>query len=123
MYKYSDGKKKEVNTEIYEHFGGQNRTNPDKETARQRMALTMINEAAWCLLEGILKSPGDGDLGAILGLGFPPFTGGPFRYIDRHGAGNIVEQLKAFEGELGPRFKAAPVLVEYAEEGKSFYGT
>lgn len=121
MYKYASGKKKEVNTEIYEHFGDSNRTDPDKETAQLRMALTMINEAAWCLEEGILKSPEDGDLGAVLGLGFPPFLGGPFRYIDQTGVDKVLEQLKKFEGEFGLRFKAAKILGEYAESGKRFY--
>lgn len=121
MYKYSEGKKKEVNSEIYEFFGGSNRTNPDKETAQQRMALTMINEAAWCLQEGILKSPDDGDLGAILGLGFPPFLGGPFRYIDQTGIKTVVDRLKKLEDEFGPRFKAAGILIEYAEEKKHFH--
>ncbi|MEX0723884.1 MAG: fatty acid oxidation complex subunit alpha FadJ [Gracilimonas sp.] len=121
MYKYSSGKKKEVNTEIYEHFGGQNRNNPDKETAQLRMALTMINEAAWCLEEEILKSPEDGDLGAILGLGFPPFLGGPFRYIDQTGVQNVLNRLKKFEDEFGPRFKAAQILADYAEGGKTFH--
>jgi 3-hydroxyacyl-CoA dehydrogenase/enoyl-CoA hydratase/3-hydroxybutyryl-CoA epimerase len=121
MYKYSSGKKKEVNTEIYEHFGGSSRSNPDKETAQLRMALTMINEAAFCLEEGILKSPEDGDLGAILGLGFPPFLGGPFRYIDQTGAQKVLDTLNEFTEAHGPRFKPAQILVEYAKEGKIFY--
>jgi len=121
MYKYSSGKKKEVNTEIYEHFGGSSRSNPDKETAQFRMALTMINEAAFCLEEGILKSPEDGDLGAILGLGFPPFLGGPFRYIDQTGAQKVLDTLNEFTEAHGPRFKPAQILVEYAKEGKRFY--
>lgn len=122
MYKYNSGKKKEVNTEIYEYFGGSSRTNRNKETAQQRMALTMINEAAWCLEEGILKSPEDGDLGAILGLGFPPFLGGPFRYIDQTGVQKVVDQLNEFTEKFGPRFKPAQILVDYAKEGKRFYG-
>ncbi|MCP9291484.1 fatty acid oxidation complex subunit alpha FadJ [Gracilimonas sediminicola] len=122
MYKYNSGKKKEVNTEIYEYFGGSNRTNPDKETAQQRMALTMINEAAWCLEEDILKSPEDGDLGAILGLGFPPFLGGPFRYIDQTGIQKVVDQLNEFTEKFGPRFKPAQILVDHAKEGEKFYG-
>lgn len=121
MYKYASGKKKEVNTEIYEHFGGSSRNNPDKETAQLRMALTMINEAAWCLQEGILKSPEDGDLGAILGLGFPPFLGGPFRYIDQTGVQNVLDRLNEFTEAHGPRFKAAEILSEYAKERKKFY--
>jgi 3-hydroxyacyl-CoA dehydrogenase/enoyl-CoA hydratase/3-hydroxybutyryl-CoA epimerase len=72
MYIYNQ-KKKRVNTDVYHHFGGTNRRNPHSESAQLRMALMMVNEAAFCLQEGILKSPTDGDLGAILGLGFPPF--------------------------------------------------
>lgn len=121
MYLYSDGKKKEVNTGIYKYFGGTNRTNPDMETAQFRMALTMINEAAYCLEEGILKSATDGDLGAILGLGFPPFLGGPFRYIDRLGADVIVKKLNGFADEFGPRFKPASILMDKAKKGETFH--
>jgi 3-hydroxyacyl-CoA dehydrogenase/enoyl-CoA hydratase/3-hydroxybutyryl-CoA epimerase len=122
MYHYASGKKKEVNTEIYSHFGGSTRKNPDKETAQLRMALTMMNEAAWCLQENILKTPGDGDLGAILGLGFPPFLGGPFRYIDQTGVQQVVEKLNQFTKDFGPRFSPAQILPDYARDGKKFYG-
>jgi|18_taG_2_1085343.scaffolds.fasta_scaffold00004_10 3-hydroxyacyl-CoA dehydrogenase/enoyl-CoA hydratase/3-hydroxybutyryl-CoA epimerase len=121
MYSYLDGKKKEVNTGIYKYFGGTNRTNPDMETAQFRMALTLINEAAYCLEEGILKSATDGDLGAILGLGFPPFLGGPFRYIDRLGADVIVKKLNGFADEFGPRFKPASILMDKAKKGETFH--
>ncbi len=121
MYSYSDGKKKEVNTGIYKYFGGTNRTNPDMETAQLRMALTMINEAAYCLEEGILKSATDGDLGAILGLGFPPFLGGPFRYIDHLGADTIAKKLNGFAEDFGPRFKPASILMDKAKDGKKFH--
>lgn len=120
MYTYG-GKKKEVNSEVYAYFGGANRSNPDTETAQQRMALMMVNEAAYCLQEEILKSPTDGDLGAILGLGFPPFTGGPFRYIDQEGAQTIVDRLNAYSEKFGPRFKPAQILIDHAKEGKNFH--
>ncbi len=120
LYTYDD-KKKQVNVDIYDHFGGISRSNPDTETAQQRMALMMINEAAYSLQENILHSPNDGDLGAILGLGFPPFTGGPFRYIDQRGAGAICDLLNEYSEKFGPRFKPADILSEYAKEGKKFY--
>ena len=110
-----------MNNKIYAFFGGSSRTNPDIETAQLRMALMMINEAAYCFEENILKSPTDGDLGAILGLGFPPFTGGPFRYLDHVGIQTTVDKLNEFTEKFGSRFKPANILVEYVKEGKRFY--
>lgn len=121
FYTYTKRKKKEINAEVYSHFGGASRKNPDKETAQNRMALVMINEAAWCLQEGVLQSPQDGDLGAILGLGFPPFLGGPFRYMDQHGIGTVLDELNRFTDKLGVRFKPADILTDYAKNGKLFY--
>ena len=92
-----------------------------RQTVQKRMTLTMVNEAAWCLQEDILRNPTDGDLGAVLGLGFPPFLGGPFRYIDREGADIIVQRLEDFEQEHGPRFTPADILKEYARSGKKFH--
>lgn len=120
LYTY-ESKKKQVNSDIYKHFGGSNRTNPDADYAQLRMALMMVNEAAYCLQEGILKSPTDGDLGAILGLGFPPFTGGPFRYVDYAGIENVVDRMHQFTDRFGERFTPAPILVDMAKEGKTFY--
>ena len=81
----------------------------------------MVNEAVYCLQEDILKSPTDGDLGAILGLGFPPFTGGPFRYIDLKGAKWVTEKLNEFTDTFGPRFKPAELLADMAKSRKDFY--
>ncbi len=83
----------------------------------ERLALLMVNEAAWCLDEGVLSSPRDGDVGAVLGLGFPPLRGGPFRYADSVGAGPLVDRMKALAGRLGPRFAPSPLLVRMASSG------
>jgi 3-hydroxyacyl-CoA dehydrogenase/enoyl-CoA hydratase/3-hydroxybutyryl-CoA epimerase len=82
----------------------------------------MVNEAAHCFGEGILRSARDGDIGAIFGLGFPPFRGGPFRYVDTLGAGEVVRRLEFFKDRLGVRFTPAPVLIQMAREGGTFYG-
>lgn len=122
-YEKKKGKLKKTapNNEIYQYFGGIRRKSMDAEIVQQRMSLTMINEAAWCLQEGILHRPTDGNLGAVLGLGFPPFLGGPFRYIDRLGADAIVQRLEKYEDEHGPRFTPADILKEYAKSGKKFH--
>ncbi|MEX1268024.1 MAG: fatty acid oxidation complex subunit alpha FadJ [Balneolaceae bacterium] len=120
-YEESSKKKKETNKEIYEFFGGQTRKAFKKLEIQQRLTLMMINEAVFCLQENILEKPADGDLGAILGLGFPPFLGGPFRYIDREGAASIVERMEILQKELGERFKPAELLKEHARKGTAFY--
>ena len=88
----------------------------------QRCTLQMINEAAYCFGEGILRSARDGDVGAIFGLGFPPFRGGPFHYLDSVGAADVVRRLESYQTLLGPRFTPAPVLVAMARTNGSFYG-
>jgi 3-hydroxyacyl-CoA dehydrogenase/enoyl-CoA hydratase/3-hydroxybutyryl-CoA epimerase len=61
-----------------------------------------VNEAARCLDEDVLRSPGEGDLGAVLGLGFPPFLGGPFRFADSQRQ-RIVTALEKFAATRGDR--------------------
>lgn len=125
FYRYeregSKRKKKEPNTEIYRYFGGSGREKMDPEKVQRRMSLAMINEAVHCLQEGILEAPGDGDLGAILGLGFPPFLGGPFRFADREGADTVLARLERLESRHGDRFRPAELLGEHASAGTRFY--
>jgi len=93
----------------------------DEDEIARRMALALVNEAARCLEEGILRSPRDGDVGAVFGIGFPPFRGGPFRYVDRVGAPTVVKQLEDLNARWAPRFSAADVLVNLARKGGRFY--
>ena len=81
----------------------------------------MLNEAVRTLEEGIIASARDGDIGAIFGIGFPPFLGGPFRYIDQLGAANLLAQLRNLESRFGSRFAPAPLLVQMAEQQQKFY--
>jgi len=112
---------KQTNPEIYEFFGGTQRIDLPVEDVCDRLALIMINEAVWCLAEEVISSPRDGDLGAVLGLGFPPLRAGPFHYLDAIGADVAVDRMSELEGRFGPRFKPAGLLVEMANEGRRFY--
>jgi 3-hydroxyacyl-CoA dehydrogenase/enoyl-CoA hydratase/3-hydroxybutyryl-CoA epimerase len=124
FYQY-DGKGKKVHgkvdADIYKYYGGNNRTKFDANDIHMRCAMAMVNEAVLCLEEGIIANPLDGDIGAVFGLGFPPFRGGPFRYVDSIGANKAVEILQYLEQRFGARFKPAQILVDYAKTGKLFY--
>lgn len=115
------GKKKGVDTSVYALLGIDPDRRMDADEIARRCTLQMVNEAAHCFGEGILQSARDGDIGAIFGLGFPPFLGGPFRYADTLGLRNLVDTLRGYAGALGKRFEPAPVLVEMAEKGLRFY--
>ena len=62
-----------------------------------------------------------GDAGAIFGLGFPPYTGGPFRYVDTVGASTILRRLEELHSKHGTRFTPAQLLQDQAKSGKKFY--
>ncbi len=100
--------------------GGARRSLPDDEIQR-RTVLPMLNEAVRCLEEGVIRSARDGDIGAIFGIGFPPFHGGPFRYIDTLGAASVVQQLDALEARFPGRFAPAPLLRAKAMANARFH--
>jgi 3-hydroxyacyl-CoA dehydrogenase / enoyl-CoA hydratase / 3-hydroxybutyryl-CoA epimerase len=121
FYQYdADGKKGSVDEAIYEVIGGERREMTPTEIT-ERCVLAMVNEAARCLEEGIVRSPRDGDIGAVFGIGFPPFRGGPFRHVDSVGADHIVGQLEELNVRFEPRFEPAQLLVSMAEGRKVFY--
>jgi 3-hydroxyacyl-CoA dehydrogenase/enoyl-CoA hydratase/3-hydroxybutyryl-CoA epimerase len=122
FYLYEDGKKKEVDPTIYSLLPhGKDRKSFDREEMAERLVLQMVNEAVRCMGEGILRSARDGDVGAIFGLGFPPFLGGPLRYVDSRGPAEVLRKLEHFHDKLGERFTPAPHLVEMVKAGKTFY--
>lgn len=122
FYRYEAKKgRKPANAEVYAFFGGTSRRAIPANEMAERLAMLMVNEATHCLGEGVIASPRDGDVGAILGLGFPPFRGGPFHYVDTEGAAAVVERLKQLESKHGARFAPAPLLVRHADSGQRFY--
>ena len=90
---------------------------------QQRTVLAMLNEAARCLSDGIIHSPRDGDVGAVFGIGFPPFRGGPFRYMDSLGVKIVVQRLEDLNARFPGRFEPAEILLEMARRNQSFYAS
>ena len=69
----------------------------------------------------MLESPTDGDLGAVLGLGFPPFRGGPFHYADALGLETLAAKLRVLAAQHGSRYEPAGLLVDHAHTGRKFF--
>ena len=123
FYLYDEkGKRGDVDESVYvEYPGGAKLVPVAKEEIQRRLSLAMVNEAARCLEEGIIRSARDGDIGAVFGIGFPPFRGGPFRHIDSVGVAEVVAQLETLDAKYPGRFTPAKLLVEMARSGRTFY--
>jgi 3-hydroxyacyl-CoA dehydrogenase/enoyl-CoA hydratase/3-hydroxybutyryl-CoA epimerase len=122
FYRYEHGEKGGVDESIYETLGLGPRVMLPERDIQERLALPFINEAARCLEEGILRSARDGDIGAIYGLGFPPFRGGPFRHLDQSGIAAAVERMDALADAHGDRFRPAGILRDHASSGEPLRG-
>ncbi|WOT04027.1 fatty acid oxidation complex subunit alpha FadJ [Shewanella youngdeokensis] len=122
FYQYSKkSKSKQVDTSVYSVLGVTPGQSSDESKIAERCVVQMLNEAVRCLDEGIIASARDGDIGAIFGIGFPPFLGGPFRYIDSLGPAKLVTLLTAYQAKFGDRFEPAPRLKQMAEDNQYFY--
>jgi 3-hydroxyacyl-CoA dehydrogenase/enoyl-CoA hydratase/3-hydroxybutyryl-CoA epimerase len=121
FYTYN-GMMKEVDRSVYDFFPfKQAREHFSKEEIQERLSLGMVNEAILCLQGEIIRSTRDGDIGAVIGLGFPPFLGGPFRYVDSVGASVVAGKLEGLASRFSPRFIPSQLLIDMARVGKRFY--
>ena len=121
----AQGKKdgqKQVDPTVYQVLGVEPTKKVEPDELAWRCALRLVNEALLCFGEGVLRSARDGDVGAIMGLGFPPFRGGPFRLVDQTGPAEVLRRLEQLEQAHGARFAPAPVLREMVAGGLTFHG-
>ena len=120
---YQDRKKgpKQVDESVYQLLGIKARLPLDDREIAERCVLPMVNEAARCWDEGVIRSLRDGDIGAVFGIGFPPFRGGPFRYADSLGVKEVVAKLEHYRKQHGERFAPAEILVNMAGEERLFH--
>ena len=121
FYAYPRGKRR-ADPSVQRALGSPGASPPDDAQIESRLLLAIVNEAARAYAEGVVARPRDGDIGAIFGFGFPPFLGGPLRYVDVAGAGDVRRRIERHAAALGPRFAPADALVRLAAEGGRFYG-
>ncbi|MET0371188.1 MAG: 3-hydroxyacyl-CoA dehydrogenase NAD-binding domain-containing protein [Sphingobium sp.] len=95
---------------------------PDVGSVKERLLYRQLVECARCFAEGVLETPEDGDLGAIFGWGFAPWTGGPFSHMDTLGIAQVVAVLDRLAARHGERFAAPAQLRDMAAMGATYYG-
>jgi 3-hydroxyacyl-CoA dehydrogenase/enoyl-CoA hydratase/3-hydroxybutyryl-CoA epimerase len=118
-----DGGKKFIWPELVATVaGGAAETQPTPAEVKERLLYRQLVETARCFAEGVLETPEDGDLGAIFGWGFAPFTGGPFSHMDTVGLAQVVATLDRLAQAHGPRFSPPQLLRDMAAAGETFYG-
>ncbi|WP_127900536.1 3-hydroxyacyl-CoA dehydrogenase NAD-binding domain-containing protein [Solirhodobacter olei] len=122
FYAYDDAGKREGLWDGLSARFAEAEAQPDLHEVQHRLLFVQVLEAVRALETGVLTDIREGDVGAILGWGFAPWSGGPFSWLDILGAGKAVEICRGLEAAHGPRFAAPKLLVEMAEKGESFYG-
>ena len=113
--------KKTVDESVYAVLGVSPSPKLSRQEIAERCVLLMLNEAAMALDGGVVASARDGDIGAIFGIGFPPFLGGPFRYMDSLGIAHLVGRLEHYQKRHGERFAPCARLKAMAAEQLRFY--
>ena len=121
--RYRGGKKGGADPTVYAALRVTPGEAPAAERIAERLAYAMLNEAARALEEEVVRSPRDGDIGALFGIGFPAFRGGPFRALDAAGPAAAIAILERFTSDYGDRFAPAPLLTDIARRGGRFHPT
>ena len=121
-YKMKKGKlkKDQTNKEVYQYFESPTKKFLEDKEITERAILLLLNEAAWCLEDKIIGNAQDGDIGGVFGIGFLPWSGGPFSYMNLLGIDKVVEKLNHYSSIYGPKFNPRPLLLEMAKNGKKF---
>lgn len=126
FYKYELDKKgkpkKSVDTTTYELLKAVQDGNADfdEQEIIDRLMVAFCTETVRCLEDSIVASAGEADMAMLMGLGFPPFRGGPCRYIDQVGVKEFVALCDKY-AHLGKAYEAPQMLRDMAERGESFY--
>lgn len=95
---------------------------PTVDEIKARMLYAQLVDAAKAMAEGVLIDPADGDVGAILGVGFPAYLGGPFSMMDTVGIAGVVTECERLTARYGEHYVAPQLLRDMAAKGQTFYG-
>jgi len=121
FYQYRGGKRTRPDPGVVKLAGTAAPLQLPVETLQERMVLAMVNEAAVCLEDGVVREPRDLDVAMVYGTGFPPFRGGLLRYADSIGPAVLVDRLARLADAQGERFRPAGLLRDMVREERRFY--
>jgi 3-hydroxyacyl-CoA dehydrogenase/enoyl-CoA hydratase/3-hydroxybutyryl-CoA epimerase len=123
FYRYDHGKRRDVDQSAIElvHAGAD--TGMPREDVQARLVFSLLNEAALAFDAGVVHNARDADIGAVFGIGFPAFRGGPLRYLDEYGLTNAVATLEELAQKYGDRFRPTPPLQAMASGNEIFHPT
>ncbi len=121
FYRYRDGRRSGADPETARFAGAAPRKDLPPETIQERLILAMVNEAAVCLEDGVVRDARDLDVAMVMGTGFPPFRGGLLRYADEIGIAVLEDRLSRLADAHGERFRPAAVLRDMVRTARRFH--
>ncbi|HMJ55003.1 MAG TPA: 3-hydroxyacyl-CoA dehydrogenase NAD-binding domain-containing protein [Polyangiaceae bacterium] len=124
FYEYAPDGKKRLWPGLKEALSGllaKRAAQPTAEELKRRYLFAQCMEAARCIEEGVITSPADADVGVVMAVGFPAYTGGPCTFMDNYGIEAFVDEADRLAKQWGLRFAPPEMLREMAAEGRTFY--
>ncbi len=124
FYRYETDKRgkpiKLVDENVYDLLGVTVNSSPDDEEIIARFMAPMSTELDRCLTEGIVASPAEADMALVYGIGFPPFRGGVFRWLDEIGLSRFINMTTPWK-DLGPLYQPTDAMQDMAQNNKTYY--
>jgi len=121
FYRYRDGKRTTVDPDVYKLLEVPAASELPPETIQERLVLAMVNEAAICLDDSVVREPRDLDLAMVMGTGFPPFRGGLLRHADWIGLPIVADRLSRLADARGEHFRPADLISQMVRDQRRFY--
>lgn len=121
LFFWKKAHKRQVDKSLYSLVGIHPQNHLSKIDIAERCVMLMLNEAVRCLDEKIIQNARDGDIGAVFGIGFPPFFGGPFRYMDSLGIQKTVDTMNNLAEKYGEKFRPCERLCQMAQNNEQFF--
>ncbi|MEP4149330.1 MAG: 3-hydroxyacyl-CoA dehydrogenase NAD-binding domain-containing protein [Halioglobus sp.] len=121
FYDYDEkGKKVKTWSGLKDQFAADGYLDVPYEDVKDRLLFSQVLEAIRIMEEGTLTSVADGNIGSIMGIGFPPHTGGVYQCVNAYGVAAFAERSKELAAKYGETFEPPQLLLDMAAEGKTF---